>query len=130
MTSNTPSSADEDLLVLTCVHGNEDFANGPVSALQEQYGDRFDWIVGNPRALDQRVRYTEVDMNRVAPGSPDDPRYEGRRAYELLQIASRYPYVIDIHGTTANCGVFSIVPGAPLTLQRLALRQRFPSKTS
>lgn len=126
MTSTIPSSTDKDLLILTCVHGNEDFANAPVRALQEQYGDRFDWVIGNPNALEQRVRYTDIDINRIAPGSPDDPLYEARRAAELLRIASGYPYVIDIHGTTADCGVFSLIPGAPLTMQRLALATALP----
>ena len=67
------------------------------------------WLVANERAYKTGVRFTEADLNRSAPGNSLSPIYEVRRAYEIMQIAARYRFVIDIHGTTASTGIFVIV---------------------
>ena len=66
-------------------------------------------MTGNPRALKKGKRFTEYDLNRAAPGSLKAKEYEKRRAKEILDIASKYQYVIDIHGTVKNAGIFIII---------------------
>ena len=123
-TTPQSSASQKDVLILTCVHGDEQFANDPVYQLQKDYGDRFDWIIGNPQAMQKNVRYIEVDLNRVAPGDPKGKEYEVRRAAELCEILQQYHFVLDIHGTIAHCGIFTLIPNP--SIHTLALAAALP----
>lgn len=125
LTNHKMSNLEKDLLLLTCVHGDESYANVAVERLQKELGDCFDWIIANPKALALNQRFIDKDMNRVAPGRKGDPCYEISRVAEVVESARRYPYVIDIHGTTADSGIFTIVAG-PNNLKRFALAEALP----
>lgn len=103
----------ERILFIAGTHGNEDFAVEVMQEIEQQY-DRevynYDWIIGNPRALAQGTRFTEADLNRSAPGDPESPVYESRRAAEIIQLSKSYGRVIDLHGSVAACGVVKLVP--------------------
>ncbi len=97
--------AEESVLFLTAVHGDEGFSIPVLQAL----GLHIPWLIANEKALARGVRFIDADLNRVAPGCATSDKYEVRRASELIEIAKKYPSVIDIHGTTANSGIFTIV---------------------
>ncbi|MEK7496388.1 MAG: succinylglutamate desuccinylase/aspartoacylase family protein, partial [Patescibacteria group bacterium] len=100
----------KDVLFLTAVHGNEKLGIDVMKRLDKEVeGVNYDWVVANERAEKKSVRFTEVDLNRSAPGKKQGSQYEIRRAYELTQLAKNYRFVIDIHGASDNCGIFTIV---------------------
>ncbi len=95
-------------LFIAATHGDEPIGVRALEALEKKQED-FDWIIGNPRALKQEQRFTEADLNRSAPGLFTGATYESRRAAELLSLTKKYDAVIDLHGTTQDCGIFVIV---------------------
>ncbi|XOU93935.1 MAG: succinylglutamate desuccinylase/aspartoacylase domain-containing protein [Candidatus Kerfeldbacteria bacterium] len=98
------------ILFLAATHGNEGFTIPILKKLTDQKNlSRFDWKISNPEALEKNKRFIDADLNRVAPGNKDSFKYEIRRAYELMQVFKKYDYVIDIHGTPAKTGIFTIV---------------------
>ncbi|MED5371008.1 MAG: succinylglutamate desuccinylase/aspartoacylase family protein [Myxococcota bacterium] len=69
-------------------------------------------ILGNPRAAQAGVRFTEADLNRVFLPGPDS--YERRRAAALMPLLAQADVVVDIHqtiGPTAH--PFHIHPWSP-----------------
>lgn len=104
----------KDLLFIVCTHGNE---SAPLEVLKnviQEYGEenfysRCDYIIANPKALEKNIRFTEADLNRIYPGNSQSELYEERRAAELLIYAKQFRYVIDLHTTTADSGIFTLV---------------------
>lgn len=103
-----PKNIEKSTLLISCTHGNEAFSLPIIKELAKQYRD-VDYIIGNPRALKADVRYLETDLNRSGPGSRRSPNYEERRAKYIIEYASKYGEIIDIHGSGSDCGVFTIV---------------------
>jgi len=98
------------IIFTAATHGNEGFSIPILKKLsREGYDQKFDWVIANPVALKKDKRFIDVDLNRVAPGDKNGSKYEIRRSYELLQKLSSYDYVIDLHGTPAKTGIFTIV---------------------
>jgi len=99
---------ENKILLIGGTHGDEPIG---VRALQELAKERsdFDWIIGNEPALKQNTREFEGNLNRSAPGDKNSPLYASRRAAEILKIAKNYKYVIDLHGTNQQTGIFIII---------------------
>jgi len=97
----------KEILFIAATHGDEKIGVEVLRGLEKNY--KFDWIVGNERALKINRRFVDFDLNRSAPGDKNSAGYEKRRAFEILKIASDYKAVIDIHDTTADSGIFTIV---------------------
>jgi len=119
----------KQILFILATHGDEAFSVNLFKRLErvmprDLYG--YDWIIGNDKALEKRVRFTDADLNRSAPGSSNSSVYEEKRAAELIELANRYKFVIDIHGTISNTGVFTIIPKP--TLQNLLFAAILPIK--
>lgn len=106
------------------VHGDETIG---VNALQqlEQEGivSPSNWIIGNPRAFEKGTRCVAVDLNRVFPGNDKGRTYEEKRAWEIIQKAQKFRYVVDIHGTEDDTGIFVIVSNP--TEENMALARKF-----
>lgn len=92
---------------MTATHGNEEFSIPVVKKLSKKF--QFDWLVSNPKALKLNKRFYQADLNRSGPGKPASKLYEERQAFELIKAASQYDYVIDIHGTISDTGLFVIL---------------------
>lgn len=117
----------KNILFLTAVHGNEAIGVKAVRQLEKKaLLKNFFWLVANKKALKKGKRFIDVDLNRVAPGDKDSRKYERRRAYELLKIGRNCRYVIDIHGTGAPTGIFTIVTNPKKA--NLILAARLPIK--
>lgn len=100
------------ILFIIATHGDESFSLPVLQKLEVKYPKKqyaYDWVIGNPKALKQNIRFVEKDLNRSAPGSQTSVYYEERRAYEILNIAKNYDYIFDIHGTKAFSGIVTIV---------------------
>lgn len=112
-------------LIVGGTHGNE--MSGLVALntqLQAQLKARYaafnlNFEMGNPRAVEQNVRFTEEDLNRQftlgnLASSSTNVCYEAKRARELNEkwgpkSNSRTDVVIDIHNTTSNMGPTLII---------------------
>ena len=116
---------DKKILFIAGTHGDEPIG----SALLEKLSSKsdisalYESVVGNPRALAQHKRFTEVDLNRVAPGDIDSPIYEIRRADELVTLFKQSDYIIDFHETKANDRIIIII--TRLSRESLALALAF-----
>ena len=119
------SSTNEKTLLVVGTHGDEPIGPALLKRLFNQSVPTpfFESVIGNPRALAQNKRFTEVDLNRVAPGDAKSTVYEVRRAFELVGLFRKFDYVIDFHETRANDRIVAIIPR--LTRKSLVLALAF-----
>ena len=113
------------ILFIGATHGNEPIGVRALCSLSTRVPN-LEWIVGNPPAYRANTRVFEGDLNRSAPGSIDAPNYASRRAAEILAKAKAYDWVIDLHGSTAYCGIFIIITKMTKVNLRLAARLNIP----
>lgn len=98
---------------IAATHGDEGFSIPVLQKLEAKYPKQtygYDWVIGNPKALELGKRYTEKDLNRSAPGDKNSPYYEERRAAEIIELSKNCDILIDIHGSVGNCGVVTLIP--------------------
>ncbi|PSP61777.1 succinylglutamate desuccinylase [Halobacteriales archaeon QH_8_64_26] len=102
---------EPELAVVAAIHGDEPcgmraierlIAEGPAVERPVKL------IVANERALDEGVRYTEADLNRIFPGAPDAPEYERRLATDLLREV-RDCTVLSLHSTQSFDRPFAVI---------------------
>lgn len=99
-------------LIITALHGDETFSSEVMDQIAQKYDpDTYNYqhVIGNPRAVESNTRFTEADLNRVAPGDLESTVYEERRAAELVAMSKDFDCVIDVHGTKAKSGIFILV---------------------
>lgn len=110
MTSPMLRKSKKKILFIAATHGDEGFSIEVLKKLDKSVKDKkYDWLVANEEALKIGKRFVDCDLNRVAPCGVRSAKYEERRAAEILAIARDYQYVIDLHGTRAETGIFVIV---------------------
>lgn len=97
-----------NVLFIGATHGNERVGVDALALLQQEKRN-FDWIIGNPRAFAQNIRFTQKDMNRCGLGNPNSDIYEERRAAEIQAIAKEYTYTIDIHDVNQATETFLLI---------------------
>lgn len=107
------------ILITTVTHGDEGFSIPVVEKLASQFNN-FEWRKNNVRAYKLNKRFYEQDLNRSGPGNPRSKIYEERLAYKLIKANSRYPIVLDLHGSTSNCGIFALLSEPSTTNIELA----------
>jgi hypothetical protein len=103
-----------EILFLTAVHGDEKLGYKIFKKLEKENLGKFNWLIANEKAFKLGRRFIDVVLNRIAPGRKGAKEYERRRAFELLKISKKYRYVIDVHDTKANTGIFTIVTNPKL----------------
>ncbi len=91
----------QKIIFVAGLHGNE---VASVKALAE---NNIDFILGNPRAYEQNVRFTEKDLN-ASFGLQNDS-YESRRAVEILGEINQDALVVDFHTTGKEARPFVII---------------------
>lgn len=121
-------SKTKPVCFIACTHGNEPIGKTAVEAISgdPSVGCLFDLVIGNPKALAVGKRFTEVDLNRSAPGKSAGKTYEERRAFELMRAVKPYRYVVDLHETPVNDRIILIL--MKLNARTLALASAFPVK--
>lgn len=140
------------LIAIGSMHGNEPAGTLATERLLEMlayerinrpsfvYRGRFVGVIGNVRALALKRRFLREDLNRclnaarVAALNPADGLSdEDLEAYELVKTirdeidayTPTHVVIIDLHTTTADGGVFSIVTNSPAA-RAIALDLRAP----
>ncbi len=113
----------KEVLLIAYTHGNEPIGMLVVKELLKNkiLAEKFNYVIGNPRALEKKVRFIDVDLNRSAPGKKNSKLYEEQRAYDLVRLFKDYKYVIDFHSTTANNRTVIIIPRLDIYSLALAL---------
>lgn len=105
---------EPEIAILAAIHGDEPCG---VYAVERLLADDpaverpVKLIVVNERALARGVRYTETDLNRVFPGSPDADSHEERLAHELLNEL-RGLTTFSMHSTQSYDEPFAVVDEA------------------
>jgi hypothetical protein len=79
------------------MHGNEQLGIALVRLLKEQPILGVQTVIGNPRAVKAKKRFTESDLNRSFGGQKGT--YETRRAQRLAKLAASFDVVLDFHNT-------------------------------
>lgn len=100
------------ILFISATHGDEGFSVKVLNELERKYPKfkyGYDRIIGNPNALAKNIRYLDADLNRSAPGNKKSRFYEEKRAFEIMKIAKKFEYVIDLHGADSSCGIVIII---------------------
>jgi succinylglutamate desuccinylase len=93
------------ILLLGSQHGNEYLGERLFEYIKNSHADLLDnvtFVIANPRARKQRLRYVESDMNRSYTGHSST--YEERRAQKILRLISEsdFDVVLDMHTTTTE----------------------------
>lgn len=102
---------NKKILIIAATHGNERIGVQVIKKLQAKKLDKyFDYLIANPKALQEKREFIDVNLNRVYPGKKDSQLYEERVAYENMKIARRYRYIIDIHEASKGKDDFIIIP--------------------
>ena len=115
----------KDVLFLGATHGDEKVGIKSLERLEES--NKFDWLLVNEAAYKEGKRFLEIDMNRSARGNIDSDKHEERRVAEILRKFDSYNYVVDIHGTVANAGLFIILTKLSFDDLLLALQFDIPN---
>lgn len=116
-------------LLISATHGDEGFSVSPLERIAKKYSNKefnYDWTIGNPEALKSGQRFIDADLNRVAPGNLKSKVHEEKRAAEIINLSANYRFLIDIHGTNANSGIFIIITNPKL--ENLLLAATLPIK--
>ncbi len=99
------------VLIVGSTHGHEKIGSVVINELSKLNLDpnKVEFVIGNPKASELNVPFTESDLNRVFPGN-EKGNYEERRAIELSAKIREADLVIDIHSTkTTDMGENSMV---------------------
>jgi len=105
---NNFTSRRKNVLCLVGTHGNEIIGLKAFKELKDKVKN-LDFFIANPKALKKNLRFIDVDLNRIAPGKKNSSKYEVQRAYEIFKSFDQYQFVIDVHGTKAKTGIFTII---------------------
>lgn len=103
----------DKFLIITATHGNESVGIEIIKKIEKELPQKdynYEWIIGNPKAREKGVRFVEADLNRVAPGNNKGNLYEERRAAEIIEMSSKYKFILDIHSTVSNSGIVTLIP--------------------
>jgi len=97
------SSILKKILIVGSTHGHERIGLKVIDELRKlNVGSNvLHFEVGNPRASEKNIPFTENDLNRVFPGK-EHGAYEEMRAYELSPKIKESDLVIDIHSTNTT----------------------------
>lgn len=89
-----------NILIVGSTHGHEKIGLWVIKELRKLNLDsnQIKFVVGNPKASELGVPFTESDLNRIFPGKQDG-NYEEQRAFELSEKIKQADLVIDIHST-------------------------------
>lgn len=113
-----------NIVIAGGTHGNEYTGVYLIKKLeqagfQEKYPDlSIDFMLGNPKAYEQGVRFIDFDLNRsFLPQELEDLSMEGYEANRAKAInhhygpqsANKTDFMIDVHTTTSNMGV-TLIP--------------------
>ncbi len=97
----------KNLVIMAGVHGNEPCGVNAFERLLPELvisRGRVTFVLGNPRAIERNVRFTEANLNRLFRPDNELPEaakatYEYRRSRELLPLLEAADAVLDVHSS-------------------------------
>ena len=98
------------ICIIGCIHGNEMIGKYVIDRLKEvsiKKGTLI-LILANLKAITQKKRFIDTDLNRCFPGDKDG-NHEEMLAKELYDTMKNCDYVLDVHSTTAHTENFIII---------------------
>ncbi|MCD4705120.1 succinylglutamate desuccinylase/aspartoacylase family protein [bacterium] len=114
---------NQKILFITLTHGNEAIGLNVIKKLKKiNLKNQFNYIIANPLAFSENKRFINSDLNRIFPGKKNG-NYEQKRAKKIIKIGKKYNYIIDLHGSVSNTGIFIII--TKLTKDNLLLALKF-----
>ena len=69
---------------------------------------KYSFFVGNKAALEKSVRFIDADLNRCFPGNING-NHEERIAYDLLNKAEGFDFIVDLHSSSNACPLFGLI---------------------
>ncbi len=112
--------------IVACLHGNEPCGLVVPQLLKNlKIKGTVKFVIGNPLALEQNIRFVNQDLNSSFPGSKQG-KYEERRAKEILQFLEGCDEVLDLHSTSRSPEPFGVSVGRASSVklaQRLGLQR-------
>lgn len=92
------------ILLVGSQHGDELIGEQLYVVIKDKFAyllPQVDYVLANPKAYEQKVRYIETDMNRAYTATPVS--YEEKQAQSILQTitSNQYDFVLDMHTTTS-----------------------------
>ena len=99
------------MAIVGATHGNELTGVEVCKILEDRsYKHQFKTFIGNPKALEERTRYVDSDLNRSYSDAFETVGYEKERSAQMRQeIEGQYDFLMDIHSTTSNMGLTLIL---------------------
>lgn len=106
-------SAGRNLVVMVGTHGNEicgiNMLEERLPEIQIQRG-QVTFIVGNPKAVAENIRYTEQNLNRMFRAvetytDEEKNSYEFKRAQELKSLLASCDALLDIHSSFTESSI-------------------------
>jgi len=102
---------DKKVLIIIYTHGDEKIGAEVLKRLKLKGLNRFfDCLIANPKAAEMNTRFIDADLNRSYPGKKNSNIYEKRIAFENLELAKKYKFIIDIHEAISGINDFIIIP--------------------
>lgn len=111
MQVQTVGDGDPEVAVVGAVHGDEPCGAKAIRKFLDAAPTLerpTAFIIANERALEQRERYVDVDLNRVLPGDPTADEHERRLATELVDQTEGC-VTLGIHSTQSCAGTLGVL---------------------
>jgi succinylglutamate desuccinylase len=98
---------DADIAIVYCLHGDEILGKEICDKLRERF-PQIIYIEGDPKAMVEKKRFIEKDLNRSFPGN-NNGSYEEKLAHSLMEKLHDKKVVIDLHQTNTISEPFLII---------------------
>lgn len=98
--TKTATKPGKTVAIFGGVHGNEKIGVTLLTALQQSLvpsRGTIHLVYGNPRAIEQNVRFTETNLNRNFIREQQPTSYEAQRAQELMDLLDNCDALLDLH---------------------------------
>lgn len=111
--SNKPGSI---VTIMGGVHGNEPCGVNAINELKNlkiKFG-KINFILGNPRAIEQNIRFTAMNLNRVfreddEMAKEEKETYEYKRSREIIPFLNESDILLDIHSSATKDSIPFII---------------------
>lgn len=96
--------------VVGCLHGDELIGKRIIFQLRRMKLKKgtLITIIANEKAVEQRKRFIDQDLNRSFPGKKKG-NYEEMLAHNILKITKNTDFVLDVHSTTTDVKNMAII---------------------
>lgn len=102
---------EPEITIVGSVHGDEPAGRKAIERILDQdleFKKPVQFIVANEKALEEDVRFLDVDLNRAFPGDTESEKHEDRLAARLLSKIGETK-VLDLHTTRSYPKPFATV---------------------